>query len=85
MIISVLLSFLGTVLNFFIFFLPSKELLPINISDGFQWIVETSYQFDGIVPVSTIFSIVSTLFVFHIAMFGWSGVNWLIGKIRGSN
>lgn len=85
MITSTILDFLGLILNWVINLLPHSQGLPNVIETSFQYFFDLALGFQWIFPVETLLQILIYILIVEIALFTWGSLNWLLGKIRGSN
>lgn len=84
MITSALISLLAWVISGFSLVLPSGSFLPSNFSDLISDVIYYAYGWDWLVPMSTIFSVISTLILFMVAELAWNSGRFLIALLRGN-
>ncbi len=84
MLVSIILDFFGQVLYSLIGLLPTGTGLPTAAWDAVLTIVATSYQWDYVFPVSTLWLIFTLTVSFFVFWLGFGGIFWVLGMIRGN-
>lgn len=84
MITNAILLLVATAISSLAVILPVATGLPLGISAAFIWLVNSTYAFDYIVPVSTMWAVVAAMIPLLGAMFAWYGLQWVIGLTRGN-
>jgi len=81
MIFTIFLTFFYLIFNGLIALLPASAGLPSGFSTAFSWIFGFLWNFDYLVPVSTILTLLGLAFTFEAAVLVWKIIHWLIAKI----
>lgn len=84
MIISAFLSILAWVISGFALILPTGNFLPANFSDLVSDLITYAYGWDWIIPMTTLFSVLSAIILFEVATFGWRSGKYFISLLRGN-
>lgn len=82
MITSFFISILSAFVTFIVALLPSGSL-PSGVSSAVTAAVGYIQVFDFLFPVGTLFTVLAAAIVFHLAMFLWSMLLWIISLVRG--
>lgn len=84
MITSALILLIASLLLGLSNLLPAGDTLPAGVENAFTWLVSASAPFDYILPITTIWIIVTVMLPILVAYFFWNGVQWIINMIRGN-
>jgi len=84
MIGTFLLNALSGLLLLLISILPSYAL-PSSISSSLASVISYGQAFSFIFPISTLITVAGLALLFHLGILGFKLLNWIIGKVRGSN
>ncbi len=64
--------------------LPENVTFPATIEQALTWLVEQMYAWDWLIPVDTLFLVLSFAAGLYTALFGVSGLRWLLNLVRGA-
>jgi len=65
--------------------LPSSAGLPSGFNTALSGIFNGAYAYNSIFPIDTVVTILQFLVIFEGGILLFKIVNWIIGKVRGSN
>jgi len=74
----------GWMIQGVILVLPTGTLLPSGFTDMVSIVVDYAYGFDWLVPIGTIFSVISATLIFFTAEMLWRASRWFVQYIRGN-
>jgi hypothetical protein len=60
------------------------QSLPADMSNAFQYIVNSLYKFSDIIPVTQTLNVVVAALSFELLVFGYKSTIWIYNKIRGT-
>jgi len=83
MIFSLLFNVIFIFITAFIAILPASSALPSVIADGFNYIFGFLWNFDNLVSVQVIFTLVGLYIFFEASILLFDMVVWVIHLVRG--
>jgi len=83
MILTFILNLFYVFINFVTGLLPNASSLPSAISSAFNYIFGFLWNFDNLVSVSLLFTLVGLFIAFEAAVLLFDMVVWVIHLIRG--
>jgi len=83
MILTFILNLFYVFINFVTGLLPNASALPAAISNAFNYIFGFLWNFDNLVSVSTVFTILGLFIAFEAAVLLFDLVVWIIHLVRG--
>ena len=84
MITETLLTILKNLLLFILRLLPSASSLPSGIDSAFSYFSGIFSQVNYLIPLDTLFSLLSFILVFEASIFLFHMLNFIYNKFRGS-
>ena len=84
MITSATILFIATLLYGLSNLLPTGDTLPVTVENAFTWLVSASAPFNYILPIATVWTVISIMIPILVAYFFWNGIQWIINTIRGN-
>jgi len=84
MITSAIIYVFGWMLSGVVFALPSGTILPTGITDMISMVVDYAYGLDWLVPMATVFNVLSAILIFFLAEITWRGSKWFAEYLRGN-
>lgn len=84
MITSFFLNIIYVVLNFAIQVLPLSSGLPSQVTDAVNFVLGLLSQWTFILPLATLFTILSYTLLIEFALWSFHGAMWVYKKVRGA-
>jgi len=84
MIIGFLLNIAYNFLTFMVGLLPLGGSIPTEWTSALLAVWGYINAFSFIIPVDTLLLCLGIAMTFHLFIFGWKGLHWLLSLIRGS-
>jgi len=83
MITGAILSLFGNILQAVLSLLPTATL-PVEITSAIQWMVDSLFAWNWIIPASALLNVVLLSIALYTGMFAFSGLRYILNLIRGS-
>jgi hypothetical protein len=61
--------------------LPDASVFPDTVTTSINYIFGFLWNFDYIIDVSTLFTVLGLVIAFELGILVWHGIHWLIAKI----
>jgi len=84
MLVAPFLYFFGFIFYSLIAILPSAGVFPSQINTAFEWVFETAYAWNWILPIDTIITVLGLAAVFYTGVFTFQALKFILNIIRGS-
>jgi len=83
MIITLILNVFYVFIGFIISILPDAQILPEAFATAFQWLFGLLWNFDSVVSVDTVITILGLSLAFQASILLFNLIVWIIHLIRG--
>lgn len=83
MITGFFLDILYAFISFLLGLLPLGSSIPASWATGIATVIADIRAFSFIVPLDVLFTCLSIAVVFHLFVFVWNLVHWVLSLIRG--
>lgn len=83
MITEFFLSIPAFLLQALVKVLPAGGTVPQEWGDSVRLVFNYASQFNFFLPIDTLLSCLAIVFGYHVAVWAWDAIVWIISRIRG--
>ena len=83
MIIAFFLNLIFWFISFLLQLLPAGGVIPVDWTNGVYTIWNDIQVFSFIVPVNVLLTCLGLAMLFHLFVFAWNVIHWILSIVRG--